>query len=131
MIIKNLEISEIILTKINSKTNEIELKINFINDTPLIINTSINEDFELLIEKIIKRIKSSKIPQDKEEDSLLGGITIVNVKNEDDLKEKLPKRFITLSNKLDLLHKTKNANDYMKLFSQISTLEETLYHASS
>ena len=127
MIVKNLEVTEIVLTKVNSKTNEMELNINFANESPLIMNAILDEDFELLIERMIKKIKASKIPQDSDEDEILGGITIVNLKNEEDLKEKLPKRFIMLTNKLGLLGKTRTASDYMKLFQQLTTLREVLY----
>ncbi|MBS3174541.1 hypothetical protein J4440_01550 [Candidatus Woesearchaeota archaeon] len=131
MIVKNLEVSEIILTKVNSKSGEMELTIKFTNDSPLIMNAKIDEEFESIINKIIKTVKTSKVPKDDDQDGILGGITIVNLKNEEELKEKLPKRFIMLDNRLNILNKTKTANEYMKLFSQVSTMQEILYQKNN
>ena len=127
MIVKNLEVNEVVLSKVSSKTGDMEMTIKFTNDSPIIVNAKIDEDFEAIINKIIKIIKSYKIPKDNDEESILGGITIVNIKNEEELKEKLPKSLIAIDNRLNILKKTKTANDYMKLFSQVNTMQEILY----
>jgi len=127
MLITNLDVDKIVLTNVDSKTSIIELKVMFTNETPLKFTLQLEDDFNLLILKLIKRIKSLKIPQETDEDEILGGITVVNIKNEEDIKDRCPKRFFMLDQKLNNLKKTRDATNYMKLFSQISTIEEIIY----
>ncbi len=127
MIIKNLEVTEVIIKKVDSKYNKIALEINFSNDSPLLLELYLEGEYEQIINKVIKQIKLLKKPTDNDEDGLLGGISIVNVLNEEELKEKLPKRLYMLDRKLDNAKQTKNYKEYMNLYSQFSTMEETIF----
>jgi len=127
MLIKNLEVDKIILSSIDSKTRVMELKVLFSNETPLKFTVQLEEDFDILISKMIKRIKFLKIPQDSDEDEILGGITVVNIKNEEDIKDRSPKRLFMIDQRLTNLKKTKDAINYMRLYSQVSTMEDIVY----
>ncbi len=127
MIIKNLEVNDITLTKLDSRSQVMELKVNFTNDTPLKLSMTLEDDFEILVGKLLKKIKATKLPQDTDEDEILGGITVITIKNEDDIKERTPKRLFLLSQRLVSLNKTKDAKNYMRLFSQINTMEDIIY----
>lgn len=127
MIIKNLEVTEVVLKKVDSKYNKVALEVQFSNDSPLLLEFYLEGDYEQIINKIIKQIKLLKKPRNDDEGEFLSGISIVNVLNEEELKEKLPKRLYMLDRKLDTAKSTKNYKEYMNLYSQLSTLEETIF----
>jgi len=127
MIIKNLEVSEIVLTRVDYKNNLIQLNVRFSNDTPVTLDLNFENDFDLLISKIIKQVKLVKKPRDNDNDDFLSGVSIVNVVNEEEIKEKVPKRLFSLDRRLDTIKQTKNYREYMNLYSQLSTLQETIY----
>lgn len=127
MIIKNLEVTEVVLKKVDSKYNKVALEVQFSNDSPLFLEFYLEGEYEQIINKIIKQIKLLKKPENNDEDGFLGGISIVNVLNEEELKEKLPKRLYMLDRKLDTAKQTKNYKEYMNLYSQLNTLEETIF----
>ncbi len=127
MIIKNLEVTEVVLKKVDSKYNKVALEVQFSNDSPLLLEFYLEGEYEQIINKIIKQIKLLKKPENNDEDGFLGGISIVNVLNEEELKEKLPKRLYMLDRKLDTAKQTKNYKEYMNLYSQLNTLEETIF----
>lgn len=127
MIIKNLEVSEIVLTKVDYKKNNIQLQIRFTHDSPVTLDFNFENNFDLFVNKIIKQIKLLKKPQDNEDNEFLGGISIVNIINEEEIKEKVPKRLFLLDRRLGTVKQTTNYKDYMNLYSQLSTLEETIY----
>lgn len=127
MQIKNLEVSEIVLTRVDSKNHRLYLQINFSNDSSLPMEVTLEENFELLVEKLIKQIKSMKKPETNHEDDFLGGVSIVNIKNEEDIKEKAPRRLYMLDRRLDNLKQTKHYKEYMNLFAQMSTFQDVIY----
>lgn len=127
MLIKNLEVSEIVLTKIDSKAHKLSLQINFSNDTSEYIEMTLEDNFEIVIDKLLKQIKTRKKPVDNNNDDFLSGISIVNIKNEEDIKEKAPKRLIMLDRRLDTLKQTKHHKEYMNLFHQLSTMQDVIY----
>ncbi len=127
MIIKNLEVNEIAVTKVDSKNKKVQLKVNFTNDSPMIIDLDIQDNFDLVIDKILKQIKSIKKGVDRDEDEILGGISIVNINNEEDLKERLPKRFFLIDRRFENIKQTTNYKEYMNQYTQLSTFEEVIY----
>lgn len=128
MHIKNLEVTEIVLTKVDSKAHKVYLQINFSNDSSLPMELTLEENFDLLVDKLLKQIKTIKKSTDYNEDDFLSGISIVNIKNEEDIKEKAPKKLHMLDRRLDTLKQTKHYKEYMGLYAQISTMQDVIYH---
>jgi len=93
MIIKNLEVSEIVLTRVDYKNNLIQLNVRFSNDTPVTLDLNFENDFDLLISKIIKQVKLVKKPRDNDNDDFLSGVSIVNVVNEEEISGEEKKKF--------------------------------------
>lgn len=133
MLVKNLEVNSIVINQIDSRSNRISLQINFSNETPLLFELSLEDDYERFIDKILKQAKAMKKPLEEEENynEVLVGVSIVNIKNEEEIKEKVPKRFCMLERKLDNLRQTKNYKDYVNLYAQMSTMREVIYERSN
>ncbi|MBS3151782.1 hypothetical protein J4230_00055 [Candidatus Woesearchaeota archaeon] len=126
MQVKNLEVTAIVLNKVDHKTHRLSLNINFSDGSSLPMEMILEENFNLLIEKLLKQVKNMKKSYE-DNDDFLPNISIVNIKNEDDIKEKAPKRLYVLDRRLDTLKQTKHYKDYMNLFSQISTAQDVIY----
>ena len=127
MQIKNLEVTEIVLQRVDSKTHKLFLQINFSNETSLPMEITLEENFELLIDKLIKQIKATKKPAISYGEDFLSGVSIVNIQNEEDIKERAPKRLYLLDRRLDNLKQTKNYKSYMDQYTQLSTLQDLIY----
>lgn len=127
MKVKNLEITEIRAVKVDSKARKATIKIQFSNDTHLSKELPLEEDFRLMTDNLLKWIKQTKKEQDQEDDSVLGGISIVNIKNDEDVQDRAPKGFYRLDQKLDGIKGIRNASDYMKAYGQLLTLEEVIF----
>ncbi len=128
MLVKNIEVQEILVTKLDSRLNRLNLKISFNNNEPaLVIEIPLDQDFEALIEKVINYVKSAKREVDTDENDVLGGISIVNIVNGEDIKDKAPKRLFMVDKKISNLKRLKTASEYMKAYSQLSTFQEIIY----
>jgi len=127
MLIKNLEVQEILVTKLDSKSNKVQLKISFTNESPMVIDMNLDENFEVFIDKVIKFVKANKKQVDLDDDEVLGGISIVNISNDEEIKEVAPKRLFMVEQRLSNFKKIKSANDYMKAYQQMSTFQEVIY----
>ncbi len=128
MQVKNLEVTSIVLNQVDSKTHKLSLQIQFSDGSSLPMNMTLEDNFDQLIEKILKQIKVSK-KENNEEDEFLPGISIVNIRNEEDIMEKAPKRLYMLDRRLDNLKHTKYYKDYMSMYSQISTMKDVIYES--
>ena len=128
MQVKNLEVTSIVLNQVDSKTHKLSLQIQFSDGSSLPMNMTLEDNFDQLIEKILKQIKASK-KENNDEDEFLPGVSIVNIKNEDDIMEKAPKRLYMLDRRLDNLKNTKYYKDYMSMYSQISTMKDVIYES--
>src|SRR3989344_1286212 len=126
MQVKNLEVNEIVLKRVDSKTQRLNLQINFNDGSSMPMEMTLEENFELLVEKLLKQIKNIKKSYN-EEDDFLPNISIVNIKNEEDIMERAPKRFYMLDRRLDNLKSAKYYKDYMTQYSQMSTFEDIIY----
>ena len=127
MQIKSLEVTEIVLNRVDSKTQRLNLQINFSDGSSLPMEIKLEENFELLVQKLIKQVKSMKKDSSSHDDDFLPNISIVNIKNEEDIMEKAPKRFYMLDRRLDNLKQTKYYKDYMSQYSQLSTMQDIIY----
>jgi len=127
MLIKNLEVSEIVLVKVDSKSKIIQLQINFSEESPINITMPFEDNFEALIDKILKQIKTNKKPEARDDNDFLGSVSIVNIKNEEDIKERAPKRLYMLDRRLDTIRQVKHYKEYMNLYSQLSTMQDIIY----
>lgn len=127
MQIKSLEVTEIVLNRVDSKTQKLNLQINFSDGSSLPMEITLEENFELLVEKLLKQIKSMKKDSNSHDDDFLPNISIVNIKNEEDIMEKAPKRFYMLDRRLDNLKQTKYYKEYITMFSQINTMQDIIY----
>ncbi len=128
MQIKNIEVENIIITSVDTKTRTLSLQVNFSDMTSFPLNLTLNENFETAIEKLLKHIKNSIKPSAAEDDDdALSGISIVNIRNEEDVMEKAPKRLYMVDRKLDTFRDTKDYRNYMQMHSQLSTIKEFIY----
>ena len=126
MQIKSLEVTEIVLSKVDSKTQRLNLQINFSDGSSIPMEMKLEDNFDLLVEKLLKQVKNMKKSHD-DDDDFLSGVSIVNIKNEEDIMEKAPKRLYMLDRRLDNLKQTKYYKDYMTQYSQISTMQDIIY----
>ncbi len=133
MIIKSLKITEIALIKVDSRNSDVEMQISFSNDTPITLRAHVDDNYDLFINKLIKTIKTVKQVNTEYDDdnTVLKGISVLAIINEEEIKEITPKRLNLLNNRLDLLKKTKTASDYIRMYQQLSTLKEVIYHSGS
>ncbi len=129
MQIKNIEVENIIITSVDTKTRTLSLQVNFSDMTSFPLNLTLNENFETAIEKLLKHIKNSIKPSaaEEEDNDALSGISIVNIRNEEDVMEKAPKRLYMVDRKLDTFRDTKDYRNYMQMHSQLSTIKEFIY----
>lgn len=127
MKVKNLEITEIRAVKVDSKARKALIKVSFSTDNPLTKEISLNEDFQAMTDSILKWVKQAKKEQDSDDGSILGGISIVNIKNDEDVQDRAPKGFYRLDQKLDSTRGIRNASEYMKAYGQLLTLEEVIF----
>lgn len=128
MQIKNIEVENIVITSVDTKTRTLSLQVNFSDMTSFPLNLTLNENFETAIEKLLKHIKNSIKPSAAEEEGdVLSGISIVNIRNEEDVMEKAPKRLYMVDRRLDTFRDTKDYRNYMQMHSQLSTIKEVIY----
>lgn len=109
------------------------MQISFSNDTPITLRAHVDDNYDLFINKLIKTIKTVKQVNTEYDDdnTVLKGISVLAIINEEEIKEITPKRLNLLNNRLDLLKKTKTASDYIRMYQQLSTLKEVIYHSGS
>lgn len=128
MIVKNLEVEKIVLTSIDTKARKLSLQISFSDNASFPVQLTLNENFEAAVEKLLKQLKKDIKPQDPDDyNDALSGVSIVNIKNEEDIMEKAPKRLYMLDRKLDSFKNTRDHRNYMQLYSQFSTIKEVIY----
>ncbi len=128
MIVKNLDVLEIKAVKVDSRAKKATLKISFANETPLMMEITLDEvNPDLLLDRLLKKIKQEKRPTDNDQDDILCGIAIVNIANDEDVREKAVKGFFHLEKKVENFTKIRHAADYMKAYGQMLTLEEVIY----
>lgn len=127
MKVKNLEITEIKVVHVDSKTGNMKIQVSFAGDTPVFTTLNISESHECMAEKILSFVKSSKKPVDDDDDELLGGISLVTISNDDDVREKIGKGIYRIEQRYDALKRTRSASEYMKIYSQFSTSEDVIY----
>lgn len=127
MKVKNIEINEIKIVKTDSKTGNMQIQILFIGEAPISTTLSIHDSYENMAEHIISEVKKQKKPVDDEDDDLLGGIGIINISNDDDVREKIARGIVRLEQRFDTLKRTRSATEYMKVYTQFSTSEDVIY----
>ena len=128
MKVKNLEITEIRAIKVDSKSKKATLRINFSSDATLTKEIQLTEDFEVMTANLLKWIKQTKREEDSDvDDPVLGGISIVNIKNDEDVLDRAPKGFYRLDQRLDGVKGIRSASDYMRAYGQLLTLEEVIF----
>lgn len=127
MKVKNLEISEIKVLKTDSKTGNMQIQISFFGESPISTTLSIHDSHEAMAEKVINEVKRQKKPIDDDDDDLLGGIGIINVANDEEIREKLGKGIVRLEQRFDNLKRARIATDYIKIYSQFSTSQDVIY----
>lgn len=127
MKVKSIEILEARAVNFDSKTGEIKVLVVFNSDTPLITFININDSHEKMASSILSAVKHQKKPVDDDDDEILGGIGIINIANEEDFAERLGKGVLRLEQRYENLRRTRNASDYMRAYSQLSTSEEIIY----
>ena len=127
MKVKNIEIKEIKVVKTDSKTGNMQVQISFIGETPISTTLSIHDSYENMAEHLINEVKRQKKPVDDDDDDLLGGIGIINISNDDDLREKIGRGIVRLEQRFDTLKRTRSATEYMKVYTQFSTSEDIIY----
>ena len=127
MKVKAVEISEIRAIKIDSKKHTATLKVSFTEGGSLSKDVTLNEEYELMASQLVKWIKQTMKEQDTDDDEILGGISIVNIKNDEDVLDRAAKGFYRLDQRLDGVKNIRNATDYMKAYGQVLTMEEVIF----
>src|SRR3989338_3574897 len=127
MKVKAVEISEIRAIKIDSKKRTATLKVSFSEGGSLSKDIVLNEEYELMASQLVKWIKQTMKEQDTDDDDILGGISIVNIKNDEDVLDRAAKGFYRLDQRLDGVKNIRNATDYMKAYGQVLTMEEVIF----
>lgn len=127
MKVKNLNITEVKVTKTDSKTGDMAIQISFASESPAFTKLNIYDSYEDMADKIISESKKQKMPHDDDEDEILGGISIININNEDEIYERLPRGLLRLEQKFAKLKGTHTATDYIKMYSQFSTSEDIIF----
>ncbi len=128
MLVKTIEVENIVINAVDSKTRTVSLQVNFSDKTSFPVTINLNENFDKAIEQLLKHIKKSIKPETSYEyGDVLSGVSIVNIKNEEDVMEKAPKRLYMMDRKLDTFKQTKDYKNYMQLHSQFSTISEVIY----
>ncbi len=127
MKVKSLEINEVKSIKVDSKTGQIQIQISFIGEKPIFTTLNINESHEQMAERIISEVKKQMRPIDNDEGDILSGISIINISNDEELRDRLGKGVIRLEQRYDTLKRTRSATEYMKAYSQFSTSEDIIY----
>lgn len=127
MKVRNIDILEVKLVKFDSKTGNMKLQISFVDDTPIFTSVNIDDSHEEMAEVIINTVKEEKMPVDYDEDEVLGGISIINIVNDDDIREKIGRGVTRIEQRFENLKRTRNASEYMKAYQQVSTSEEIIY----
>jgi len=126
MIVKNIEISKIEITAFDPKTNIMGVSISFVNEATLTQNF-IFENVEIIPDKIIKLIKEKKTPEERDNGDVLDGIAILNINDEDMVREKMQKYLVRMEQKIRNFRSTKTGNEYINLFKELSVLRATIY----
>ena len=127
MKVRNIDILEVKLIKFDSKTGEMKLQVSFIDDTPIFTSVNVENSHEEMAEKVLTAVKQQKKPVDDEDDDLLGGIAIINISNDDELRERFGKGVMRIEQRFDTLKRTRSATEYMKAYTSISTSEDIIY----
>ncbi|HZX12220.1 MAG TPA: hypothetical protein VFE88_02075 [Candidatus Nanoarchaeia archaeon] len=127
MKVKVLEIAEIRAVNVNSKKRTALLKVSFVGDAPLTKEVSLDEEYAALTMKLLKWIKEQKREADDDDHPVLGGISLVNIRNDEEVLEVAPKGFFRLDQKLDGVKGVRNAHEYMKAYGQLLTMQEVIF----
>ena len=75
----------------------------------------------------MKSVKSSKKVSDSSDDDILGGISIINISNDEDIVEKAPKRLYMVEQRIKNTRSIKTADEYIKAYHQMSSMNEVIY----
>lgn len=127
MKVKSIDINEITVKKIDSKTGVMNIQISFIGDQPIFTTLNINDSHEQMAERIISETKRQMKPVDNDDDDVLGGIGIINIANDDDIRERLGKGIMRLEQRYAKMKRTSSATEYIRAYSQFSTSEDLIY----
>ena len=129
MIVNNFEVLEVRLTKIDGKNNVANFKVICSDDSnPTYLEVKqIERGMEWVAGELIKKLKVAKKKNDPEQTGPLSNLSIVNVLNDEEVIESVYKGMIRVDNKVTNLKRIRVASEYMKLFDQVNTMQETLY----
>jgi len=125
MIVKNIIISEIRLVEFDPKTK------NFILDTytndGIVRKTYKLALIDTIPEQVLHDVKKEKFPRDDEDDEILPGIKLLNIKNDEEVKAAILRSLLKLSNEVSGMRRISSASDYMGAFKRLSTVQEIIY----
>ncbi len=125
MIVKNLSISEIRMIEFDPKTKSFTLDI-------YTSEGSMQKGYKLVLinalpDQILNDIKKEKFPSDDEDDDILPGIKLINIRDDEEIKEALLKSFLRLGQRVLDSYRLTEASDYMKSYKALSTSQEVIY----
>jgi hypothetical protein len=128
MIVNNFEIQEIRLTKVDSKTNTANVKVICSDsEVPVYLDLNLERGMEWCAHFLVKEVKRLKTPVDPDKTGPLGGISVVNILNQEEVVEQVHKGLVRADTKVTNLKRIRVASEYMKVFDQVNTMQETLY----
>ncbi|HIH25732.1 hypothetical protein J4476_03435 [Candidatus Woesearchaeota archaeon] len=127
MLVKNLVVDSIAVLNFDSKSRKVKVNISFTDESPMVVDTVLDDNYELFISKLLKSVKSSKKVSDSSDDDILGGISIINISNDEDIVEKAPKRLYMVEQRIKNTRSIKTADEYIKAYHQMSSMNEVIY----
>jgi hypothetical protein len=128
MIVTNFDILEVRLGKLDAKTQIAKVKVICSDDeTPLYLDMDLSKGMEWCAKELIRQVKEKKKKEDPTRRGPLGNLSIVNVLNDEEVVEGVYKGLVRVDSKVSNLNRIRVASEYMKLFDQVNTLQETLY----
>ena len=127
MLVKNLVIDSIAVLHFDSKSRKVKVNISFTNESPMVVDSVLDDNYELFINKLLKSVKSSKKVSDSSDDEILGGISIINISNDEDILEKAPKRLYMVEQRVKNTRSIRTADEYIKAYHQMNSMNEVIY----
>ena len=127
MLVKNLVVDSIAVLNFDYKSRKAKVNVSLVNDSPLSFDIIIDDDYELFINKLLKLVKSSKKQSDSSDDDIIGGTSIINISNDEDILGKAPKRLYMVEQRVKNAGSIKRADEYIKAYHQLNSMNEIIY----
>ncbi len=127
MLVKNLDIAEVSASNFDHQHRKIKLTFTFTNDMPIARDVVIQKNMQPTIDALFTWIKQEKKPTEDQNDDILSGVIIINIVDDDDVREKIAQGLFRVYQKLENVNHITTAREYMQTFNQLKTAQEIVY----